>query len=77
VTSVGRAVRYGSGAKCLTAQRMERLCGMPGAEVSIRSMMVRNKLMRTAERLYAEQGLASVSIRKIDTASGQRKTNRP
>lgn len=42
---------------------------------SIRSMLVRNKLMRTAERLYAEEGLASVSIRKIGVAAGQRNTS--
>jgi len=45
---------------------------MAGTEVSVRSMTVRNKLMRTAERLYAEQGLASVSTRKIGVAAGQR-----
>jgi AcrR family transcriptional regulator len=35
-------------------------------------MLVRKKLIRTAERLYAEQGLASVSLRKIGVAAGQR-----
>lgn len=46
--------------------------GTIGSTASVRSMLVRNKLMRTAERLYAEQGLASVSVRRIGTAAGQR-----
>jgi AcrR family transcriptional regulator len=45
---------------------------MTGSTASVRSMLVRNKLIRTAERLYAEQGLASVSVRKIAIAAGQR-----
>lgn len=39
---------------------------------SNRSLLVRTKLMRTAERLYAEYGLASVSARRIGVAAGQR-----
>lgn len=40
--------------------------------LSTRSLLVRNKLIRTAERLYAERGLASVSVRSIGVAAGQR-----
>lgn len=40
--------------------------------LSSRSRLVRGKLMRTAERLYAERGLASVSMRRISVAAGQR-----
>jgi AcrR family transcriptional regulator len=39
---------------------------------STRSPVVRGKLMRTAERLYAERGFAGVSIRQIGEAAGQR-----
>ena len=45
---------------------------MTAAAPPTRSVLVRNKLMRTAERLYAEHGLASISIRKIGAAAGQR-----
>lgn len=45
---------------------------MTGSATSIRSMLVRNKLMSTAERLYAEHGLASVSTRRIGEVAGQR-----
>jgi AcrR family transcriptional regulator len=44
----------------------------PAAAPSARSVLARDKLMRTAERLYAEYGFASVSIRKIGEAAGQR-----
>jgi AcrR family transcriptional regulator len=40
--------------------------------LSTRSLLVRSKLIRTAERLYAERGLASVSVRSIGVAAGQR-----
>jgi AcrR family transcriptional regulator len=40
--------------------------------LSTRSLLVRTKLIRTAERLYAERGLASVSVRSIGVAAGQR-----
>lgn len=43
--------------------------------LSTRSLLVRGKLMRTAERLYAERGLASVSARRIGVAAGQRNTS--
>lgn len=39
---------------------------------STRSLLVRRKLMLTAEKLYAERGLASVSVRRIGVAAGQR-----
>lgn len=39
---------------------------------SPRSMRARDKLMHTAERLYAEHGFANVSIRMIREAAGQR-----
>ncbi|HUR01018.1 MAG TPA: helix-turn-helix domain-containing protein [Nonomuraea sp.] len=42
------------------------------ATISPRSALARDKLMHTAERLYAEQGFANVSIRKIGEAAGQR-----
>jgi AcrR family transcriptional regulator len=45
---------------------------MTASASSTRSMLIREKLMRTAERLYAEHGLASVSVRKIGVAAGQR-----
>jgi AcrR family transcriptional regulator len=44
----------------------------PAATPSPRSVLARDKLMRTAERLYAEHGFASVSINKIGEAAGQR-----
>ncbi|MEV1242437.1 TetR/AcrR family transcriptional regulator [Nonomuraea sp. NPDC050022] len=40
--------------------------------ISPRSALARDKLMHTAERLYAEHGFANVSIRKIGEAAGQR-----
>jgi AcrR family transcriptional regulator len=45
---------------------------MTMSALSTRSVLVRTKLMRTAERLYAERGLASVSVRTIGVAAGQR-----
>ncbi|WP_433435571.1 TetR/AcrR family transcriptional regulator [Nonomuraea sp. CA-141351] len=42
------------------------------ATPSPRSMRARDKLMHTAERLYAEHGFANVSIRMISEAAGQR-----
>ncbi|MEU4235449.1 helix-turn-helix domain-containing protein [Nonomuraea sp. NPDC026600] len=42
------------------------------AMASPRSVLARDKLMRTAERLYAEHGFASVSVTKIGEAAGQR-----
>ncbi|MEV0349917.1 helix-turn-helix domain-containing protein [Nonomuraea sp. NPDC050680] len=42
------------------------------ATISPRSAVARDKLMHTAERLYAEHGFANVSIRKIGEAAGQR-----
>jgi AcrR family transcriptional regulator len=39
---------------------------------STRSPVARRKLMRAAERLYAEQGFAGTSIRQIATAAEQR-----
>lgn len=42
------------------------------AMASPRSVLARDKLMRTAERLYAEHGFASVSVAKIGEAAGQR-----
>ena len=39
---------------------------------SPRSLRARDKLMRTAERLYAEHGFAGVSMRMIREAAGQR-----
>ncbi|MEU7748591.1 helix-turn-helix domain-containing protein [Nonomuraea sp. NPDC049158] len=42
------------------------------ASISPRSAVARDKLMHTAERLYAEHGFANVSIRKIGEAAGQR-----
>lgn len=44
----------------------------PAVVPSARSVLARDKLMRTAERLYAEHGFASVSVRKIGEAAGQR-----
>ncbi|WP_051871461.1 TetR/AcrR family transcriptional regulator [Streptomyces sclerotialus] len=44
----------------------------PAASPSPRSVLARNKLMRTAERLYAERGFANVSVRQISEAAGQR-----
>jgi AcrR family transcriptional regulator len=45
---------------------------MVNSAVSTRSLLVRGKLMRTAEKLYAEYGLASVSAARIGVAAGQR-----
>lgn len=42
------------------------------ASPSSRSALARQKLMRTAERLYAERGFAGVSVRQISEAAGQR-----
>ncbi|GAA3254681.1 TetR/AcrR family transcriptional regulator [Nonomuraea helvata] len=42
------------------------------ATPSPRSTRARDKLMHTAERLYAEHGFANVSIRMISEAAGQR-----
>ncbi|MEO3875559.1 helix-turn-helix domain-containing protein [Nonomuraea sp. B12E4] len=42
------------------------------ATPSTRSTRARDKLMHTAERLYAEHGFANVSIRMIGEAAGQR-----
>ncbi|MER5997735.1 helix-turn-helix domain-containing protein [Nonomuraea angiospora] len=42
------------------------------ATPSPRSLRARDKLMHTAERLYAEHGFANVSIRMIREAAGQR-----
>ncbi|TMR97773.1 TetR/AcrR family transcriptional regulator [Nonomuraea basaltis] len=42
------------------------------ATPSARSTRARDKLMHTAERLYAEHGFANVSIRMIREAAGQR-----
>jgi AcrR family transcriptional regulator len=42
------------------------------ATPSSRSLRARDKLMRTAEHLYAEHGFAKVSIRMIGEAAGQR-----
>jgi AcrR family transcriptional regulator len=60
----------------------EVACGMPHvghppgettlAEPSARAVLAQDKLMRTAERLYAEHGFANVSVRKIGQAAGQR-----
>ncbi|MFI8993042.1 TetR family transcriptional regulator [Streptomyces sp. NPDC053542] len=44
----------------------------PAAPPSSRSAVARQKLMRTAERLYAEKGFANVSVRQISEAAGQR-----
>ncbi|MGW2327920.1 TetR/AcrR family transcriptional regulator [Streptomyces sp. NPDC001700] len=44
----------------------------PAAPPSARSVLARDKLMRTAERLYAEHGFANVSVRQISEAAGQR-----
>ena len=44
----------------------------PAAAPSARSVLARDKLMRTTERLYAEQGFANVSVRKICEVAGQR-----
>ncbi|MGP3939832.1 TetR/AcrR family transcriptional regulator [Streptomyces sp. 6N106] len=44
----------------------------PAAPPSPRSALARDKLMRTAERLYAERGFANVSVRQISEAAGQR-----
>ncbi|RNG25125.1 TetR/AcrR family transcriptional regulator [Streptomyces botrytidirepellens] len=44
----------------------------PAAPPSARSVLARDKLMRTAERLYAERGFAGVSVRQISEAAGQR-----
>ncbi|GAA2308741.1 TetR/AcrR family transcriptional regulator [Streptomyces violaceusniger] len=44
----------------------------PAAPPSPRSALARDKLMRTAERLYAEHGFANVSVRQISEAAGQR-----
>ncbi|WP_055549680.1 TetR/AcrR family transcriptional regulator [Streptomyces sp. NBRC 110028] len=44
----------------------------PAAPPSPRSVLARDKLMRTAERLYAERGFANVSVRQISEAAGQR-----
>ncbi|MEU9885942.1 helix-turn-helix domain-containing protein [Sphaerisporangium sp. NPDC051017] len=40
--------------------------------LSPRSLIARDKIMNTAERLYAEHGFANVSVRKIGEAAGQR-----
>jgi AcrR family transcriptional regulator len=42
------------------------------AEPSARAALARDKLMRAAERLYAEHGFANVSVRKIGETAGQR-----
>ncbi|MEU6797163.1 helix-turn-helix domain-containing protein [Nonomuraea wenchangensis] len=44
----------------------------PSSRPSPRSLRARDKLMRTAERLYAEHGFAGVSMRMIREAAGQR-----
>ncbi|MDH6630003.1 AcrR family transcriptional regulator [Streptomyces sp. LBL] len=44
----------------------------PAAPPSPRSALARDKLMRTAERLYAERGFAGVSVRQISEAADQR-----
>lgn len=45
-------------------------CGITAP--SPRSLPAREKLMRSAERLYAVEGFANVSVRKISEAAGQR-----
>lgn len=46
--------------------------GLTLAEPSARSAVARDKLMSAAERLYAEQGFANVSIRMVGEEAGQR-----
>lgn len=44
----------------------------PAASPTPRAQLAMDKLMSAAEQLYAEQGFASVSIRQISDAAGQR-----
>lgn len=44
----------------------------PAASPTPRAQLAMDKLMDAAERLYAEQGFAAVSIRQISDAAGQR-----
>jgi AcrR family transcriptional regulator len=45
---------------------------MTPSQPSARAAPARDKLMRAAERLYAELGFAKVSVRQIGEAAGQR-----
>src|SRR5438067_356053 len=44
----------------------------PAAPPASRSAAARDRLMRTAERLYGERGFAAVSVRQISETAGQR-----